>query len=169
MIGQNIKILMPEPHRSQHDGYLERYRRTGETFILGKAREFEAVRKDGSVFPCEISVSRVDLPVASTAVLTGIIRDVSERKEAQRKLEELNRALEEKNRVLETIVFNAEKLASMGKLAASIAHEIRNPLTSLKVRLFSIRRAIGPNPVLEEKFRVVSEEIDRLEGVVRNF
>lgn len=169
LVGQNIKILMPEPHRSLHDGYLENYRRTGETFILGKAREFDAVRKDGNVFPCEISVSRVDHPSPSEILLTGIIRDISERKEAQHKLELLNRTLEEKNRVLESIVFNAEKLASMGKLAASIAHEIRNPLTSLKVRLFSIRRAIGPNPALEEKFRVVSEEIDRLEGVVRNF
>ncbi len=66
-------------------------------------------------------------------------------------------------------LIDAEKLASVGKLAAGVAHEIRNPLTSLKMRLFSIRRAIGKNSKYEDDFRIISEEITRLENVIRNF
>ncbi|MBI3465854.1 MAG: MCP four helix bundle domain-containing protein [Planctomycetes bacterium] len=68
-----------------------------------------------------------------------------------------------------TQLMNAEKLASMGKLAASIAHEIRNPLTSMRMWLFSIRKAIHHDAELERKLDLVSGEIIRLESVVRNF
>lgn len=64
---------------------------------------------------------------------------------------------------------NAEKLASVGKLAASVAHEIRNPLTSLKMRLFSLRQELDSDPQWDDDLRVVSEEIGRLESVVRHF
>ena len=63
----------------------------------------------------------------------------------------------------------AEKLASAGKLAASVAHEIRNPLTSMKMWLFSIQKEVGGEPALDHKFEIVSEEIRRLENIVRNF
>lgn len=63
----------------------------------------------------------------------------------------------------------AEKLASVGKLAASVAHEIRNPLTAIKMWLFSIQKEVGGSESLDRKFEIVSEEIKRLESVVRNF
>jgi signal transduction histidine kinase len=66
-------------------------------------------------------------------------------------------------------LMNAEKLASVGKLAACVAHEIRNPLTSLKMRLFSVTREMGNDPLYEDDLRVMSEEIGRLDNVVRNF
>jgi signal transduction histidine kinase len=66
-------------------------------------------------------------------------------------------------------LINAEKLASVGKLAASVAHELRNPLTSVKMWLFSIQRTIGRDEELERKFRTISEEITRMETVIRNF
>ncbi|MCC7263350.1 MAG: MCP four helix bundle domain-containing protein [Candidatus Latescibacteria bacterium] len=66
-------------------------------------------------------------------------------------------------------LLQAEKLASVGKLAASVAHEIRNPLTSLKMRLFSLRQAFGADPLHRDDFQVVSEEVARLERVIRNF
>lgn len=64
---------------------------------------------------------------------------------------------------------DAEKLASVGKLAASVAHEIRNPLTAIKMWLFSIRKEVGGQEALDRKFEIVSEEIRRLENIVRNF
>jgi signal transduction histidine kinase len=64
---------------------------------------------------------------------------------------------------------SAEKFATLGKLAASVGHEIRNPLTSLGMRIFSIRQAVGDSPELQDDLRVVSEEIQRLEGIVRSF
>ena len=66
-------------------------------------------------------------------------------------------------------LLQAEKLASVGKLAASVAHEIRNPLTSQKMRLFSLRQAFGDDPLHREDFQVVSEETSRLERIIRNF
>lgn len=66
-------------------------------------------------------------------------------------------------------LLQAEKLASVGKLAASVAHEIRNPLTSIKMWLFWLRRSTQPNGEALEAFDTVAREIDRLEHVVRNF
>jgi len=63
----------------------------------------------------------------------------------------------------------ADKLAVVGKLAASVAHEIRNPLTSMKMWLYSLRRAVGENPDLQEKISIVSDETVRLENIVRQF
>jgi PAS domain S-box-containing protein len=80
LVGRNINILMPEPHHSAHDSYLANYRRTGRTNILGHGREFEAARKDGTLAPIELSVSRVDVPGQGQPLFTGIIKDMSERK-----------------------------------------------------------------------------------------
>jgi len=82
LVGQNIRVLMPEPHHSRHDGYLEHYRQTGNTNILGRTREFEGARRDGTTFPIELSVARVDVP-GDLPLFTGIIRDITERKRAE--------------------------------------------------------------------------------------
>ncbi len=86
LMGKNISMLMPAPHREAHDGYLANYRRTGVTNILGRTREFEAVRKDGTVFPVEVSVSRVDVPGESMPLFTGIIHDISQRRRVEEEL-----------------------------------------------------------------------------------
>jgi len=86
LIGRNIKLLMPEPHRSLHDGYLETYRRTGRTWILNTTRDFEVLRKDGTRLTCSLSVSRWELPDGTGAVLTGTFRDVTRQREAERRL-----------------------------------------------------------------------------------
>lgn len=80
VVGQNISVIMPEPYRSQHDGYLERYRKTHTSKLLGKPRELEAQRKDGTIFPCEVSINRVDLPGQTDPLFAGTIRDITERK-----------------------------------------------------------------------------------------
>lgn len=86
LIGRNISVIMPEPHRSVHDGYLDRYRRTGETSILGHTRQFEAVRKNGQKFPVEVSVSRVEFADGQHPLFVGILRDISDRNRVEREL-----------------------------------------------------------------------------------
>ncbi|MBI3463968.1 MAG: PAS domain S-box protein [Planctomycetes bacterium] len=96
VVGQNVRMLMPEPYHSQHNEALANYRRTGQTTILGRTREFEGLRKNGTVFPCEITVWRVDLPGKDAPLFTGVIVDISERKRAEVAL----RAGEERYRTL---------------------------------------------------------------------
>ena len=91
LIGRNVRMLMPEPHRSRHDGYLEHYRRTNETGIIGRTREFEVVRKDGSLFWCALSVSRADPSDGQDAIFTGTFRDISALKNATQALIESER------------------------------------------------------------------------------
>ncbi len=66
-------------------------------------------------------------------------------------------------------LIQASKLASVGKLAAGVAHSIRNPLTSVKMRLFSLERSLELSSLQEEDFAVISEEIHHIDNIVRNF
>ena len=95
LLGRNISILMPSPHRENHDGYLRRYLETGEKRVIGVGREVTARRKDGSLFPAEISVSKVD----SKHLFSGIVRDISER---QRNEEALRRELRLNENIIRT-------------------------------------------------------------------
>jgi PAS domain S-box-containing protein len=82
LVGQNVKMLMPDPYRSEHDQYLRNYRHTGQRKIIGIGREVVGRRKDGSEFPLDLSVSEV--PVGEGRLFTGLIRDITERKQAER-------------------------------------------------------------------------------------
>ncbi|TAF64991.1 MAG: PAS domain S-box protein [Cytophagales bacterium] len=86
LIGKNIKMLMAEPHYSQHDRYLKNYHETGNKKIIGRNREEVAKRKDGSLIPIEISVSEGN--VGNRKFYIGMLRDISERKIAEREASE---------------------------------------------------------------------------------
>ena len=81
VIHRNVRMLMPEPFRSEHDGYLSNYRETGQAKIIGKGRGVTGKRKDGSVFPMELAISEMN--VAGRAMFTGIVRDITNRKRAE--------------------------------------------------------------------------------------
>lgn len=85
IIGQNIRMLMPQPYRDRHDGYVSNYLQTGEKRIIGIGREALAQRKDGSVFPIDLSVGEAVLP-SGRRIFTGIIRDLTERKALEDKI-----------------------------------------------------------------------------------
>lgn len=84
VIGQNVKILMPEPYHGDHDGYIHNYQSTGEKKIIGIGREVKGRRKDGSEFPFLLSVSEVNLD--NRIIYTGIIHDISDLKRAEKSL-----------------------------------------------------------------------------------
>ncbi|MFT3718471.1 EAL domain-containing protein [Pseudorhodoferax sp.] len=87
LLGRNVSMLMPEPHRSQHDGYLDRYQRTGEARVLGIGRDVEGQRKDGSRFPMHLSVSKT-LQHGQT-VFIGLVQDISQRRRDEEEIHRL--------------------------------------------------------------------------------
>lgn len=86
VIGKNVRMLMPPPYREEHDGYLERYHRTGERRIIGIGREVTGLRRDGSTFPMELSVG--EAPQDGTPAYIGIIRDLTARRQVEADLRE---------------------------------------------------------------------------------
>ena len=105
VLGKNIKLLMPEPYQSEHDNYLKNYLTTGVKKIIGIGREVTGLRKDGSTFPMELSVSEVT--VGNERHFTGIVRDISERKEAEQALLIEKEKLEQTTQYLAGILDNA--------------------------------------------------------------
>jgi two-component system, LuxR family, sensor kinase FixL len=93
VIGQNINMLMPSPHRENHHGYLKNYHDTGIKKIIGIGREIEGLRKDGSRFPARLAVS--EMLIQDRKYFTGIIQDLTQMKAVEEQILNLNRELEE--------------------------------------------------------------------------
>ncbi len=87
LIGKPVTLLLPEPQRSQHDGYLLRYQQTGERRIIGTHREVEALRADGSLVPVDLAISEAQL--GNDRLFVGVMRDLSEQKRSARALHDL--------------------------------------------------------------------------------
>jgi two-component system sensor kinase FixL len=118
VLGRNVRMLMPEPTRSRHDGFLANYLKTGQAAIIGKGRVEQGRRKSGEVFPMRLSVGESRL--GDRIHFVGIIHDLS-----------LRFATEEKLRKLEQQLYHADRLVTLGELTAGIAHEINQPLTAI--------------------------------------
>jgi two-component system sensor kinase FixL len=85
VIGRNVSMLMPEPHRGAHDGYMRHYMETGERRVIGRGREVTALRKDGSEFPCDLSVGQVE--GVDPPRFVGFLHDITARKESEEQLQ----------------------------------------------------------------------------------
>ncbi|MFN7020164.1 MAG: two-component system sensor histidine kinase NtrB [Phycisphaerales bacterium] len=147
LVGRNVSVLMPEPHRSSHDGYLERYQRTGQTNIMNRPRRFEAVRKDGSRLPIELCVSRAEVE-GGEPLFVGIIRDISAFVEQERGRDEervrSERLLAEQTAALHNAHLRlrmADRMASIGTLAAGLGHDMNNVLLPVRARLNALKAA----------------------------
>jgi len=84
LIGQNVKILMPSPHREEHGEYVRRYITTGEAKIIGTGREVMGQRKDGSEVPIHLSISEV--PLKRGRLFTAIMHDISDRRRLEKEV-----------------------------------------------------------------------------------
>ena len=88
IIGSNVSLLMPRPHRQAHDTYIANYLRTGQARIIGIGREVMGQRKDRTIFPMDLSVSEVRLEKG--VLFTGFVRDITERKRLEKEILEIS-------------------------------------------------------------------------------
>ena len=136
VVGQNVKILMPEPYRTEHDDYLARYLETGEKRIIGIGREVTAQRKDGSVFPMELAVG--ELKIDGQIKFTGFIRDITLRRDVEDDLAISQDRLKE----LQSEIVHVSRLSAMGEMAATLAHELNQPLAAMMNYAQATRRIL---------------------------
>ena len=114
-IGKNISLIMPEPDRSAHDGYLRLYKETGKAAIIGIGRQVFGKRKDGSLIPIDLAVSEVK--IGEKMLYAGIMRDMTERNQTEAELRSAQQRL-----------IQSERLAAIGQMMTGLAHESRNAL-----------------------------------------
>jgi len=143
--GRNVSLLMPDPYRSAHDSYLERYYRTGERRIIGKGRVVVGQRKDGSTFPLELAVG--EMKAQGQRFFTGFIRDLTERQEAEARLQELQGEL-----------VHVSRLTALGEMASALAHEINQPLSAIANYLKGSRMLLSREDVPHER---VADAVER--------
>ncbi|MDH5777651.1 MAG: PAS domain S-box protein [Gammaproteobacteria bacterium] len=135
VMGKNINMLMPSPYREEHDGYLESYHKTGKAHIIGIGREVDGLRKNGSIFPLDLAVSKA--VIEGEPLYTGIVRDITDRKQMEKM----------KNEFISTV-----------------SHELRTPLTSIRGSLGLVMAdTVGKLPdKVRELLTITSNNTERL-------
>lgn len=149
VIGNNVKMLMPEPYQSEHDGYIGRYLKTGIPKIIGTGRQVNGLRKDGTEFPMDLAVSEV--PLKDKRLFAGIVRDMTERI------------------LLEEQLVQSAKLAAVGRLISGIAHEVNNPVSIIKLHIASVMQNIDSQKLPEdliETLRVIQRQNDKIGQII---
>lgn len=150
--GHPLQQLMPEPYAREHEGYVQHYEQTHEARAIGKIRTVSAKRKNGEVFPIELSVTEVR--TENQVHYAAFIRDISERVQLQERLLE------------------RERLAMVGTTAAKLVHEIGNPLNSMSVALQLLQRRLGQSAGEEpvrSAFQSLTGQITRLANLLQEF
>jgi len=145
-LGQDLKILIPPPHKEVHREYVRRYVATREARVIGKHVRLTAQRRDGSEFPMSISFSVAE--ILGNLYFTGIIRDITEYKS------------------MEDRVLQSERLAAIGNTVTHIVHEIKNPLLIIGGFARQLEHAPGLDDKSRQKLGIIAEEVGHLEAMV---
>lgn len=150
LVGHNVNMLMPQPYRDEHDGYLARYRQTGVPHIIGIGREVIGQRRDGSTFPVDLAVSAVD----HLGLFTGVLRDISERKNLQRHILEV--ATNEQRRIGQELHDGTQQELTGLTLIAGTLLDI---LETLPQTVFNARKVRQIEETLFERIREIAASL----------
>lgn len=155
VIGQNVKMLMPEPYHGEHDGYLSHYVSTGEKKVIGIGREVSGRRKDGSVFPMELGIN--EMKVGGQRMFVGTVRDVTDRKRAEYQIQEYLAALQKSNEALDEFAYIA-------------SHDLKEPLRGLSNNAVFLKEDYGAHLDADGMRRLdrISFLAQRMEGLVND-
>jgi two-component system, LuxR family, sensor kinase FixL len=158
-IGRNISVLMPEPDRSRHDGYIARYLKTGERRIIGIGRIVTGLRKDGTTFPMHLTIG--EMLSVGQPYFTGFVRDLTEQQQTQARLQELQSEL-----------VHVSRLSAMGEMASALAHELNQPLSAISNYMKGSRRLLADNasinaPKIEAALDRAAEQAIRAGDIIR--
>ncbi|HKP25387.1 MAG TPA: PAS domain S-box protein, partial [Dongiaceae bacterium] len=148
VMGQNLKLLMPEPDRGKHDAYLRRYRETGVKRMIGTSRRVTAQRKDGTTFAAEVAVSEAWLDGAR--IFAGIVRDVSAKP-------------------VEAATKRAPSDAGNAKFLSRITHDLRQPLHALSLMTGALERRVkdpDTRELVDDLSRIVRSTQGTFENIV---
>ncbi len=166
LIGRNVSCLMPAPYRAEHDGYLSRYGQEGKPRIIGIGREVMAQRRDGSVFPIDLTVG--EILSAGSAGYVGFIRDLTTRKAIEAKLAEReNELVQQRERIAEV-----GQQGMLAELASGISHEINQPLAAISTYAQACRRLaadpVANAAVIVQTLEKISQQAERAGKVVHS-
>src|SRR5262249_41438886 len=180
VIGQNVRILMPEPDRGAHDGYIANYLGTGKAKIIGIGREVIGQRRDGSVFSLELSIA--EWRAGGERDFTRLMRGVTDRKRSEEALQRLNETLEQRvadrtsaladaNRRLteqmgalqraQAALQQAQKMEAIGQLTGGIAHDFNNLLTAICGNLDVLSLRIGDDRAKQRLIDAAQQAAER--------
>ena len=154
VIGHNVSCLMPEPDRSQHDGYIANFRRTGEAKIIGARREVTGQRKDGSVFALDLSIA--EWHAGGQRYFTAIVHDITARKAAD---ENMKRTI--------AMLHRAQKMEVVGRITGGVAHDFNNILQVMIGSLDMADALTGGNEELRRLLSAVRRGAVRAERVTQ--
>lgn len=157
VVGKNISILMPQPYRKKHDQYIQNYLDTGQKKIIGIGREVTAKKKDGTVFPIDLSVTEVKW--GNERVFSGIIKDISEKKKLVKRVLEISD--DERRRV------GRELHDGLGQLLSGIRMVTENIARKLKARgvpgADEVLEIVGMIKEADQQARAISHGMIHLE------
>jgi len=167
LLGKNIKIITPSPHREKHESYIENYLKTGIKKIIGEGQQLLGQRKDGSQFPIYLSVGEIQL--THTHLFAGLIMDLSTQQKLQREIiaipareqrrigEELHDGLGQQltglGMLAQSLLNNATE--SEHELASQLAHGLHEALTQVR----ALSRGLMPIQIYADGFMMSLQEI----------
>ncbi len=188
IIGKNVSVLMPEPRKSEHDGYLNNYHTSNTRKIIGIGREVKGLKKDGTVFDLYLSVS--EAVIQGETIYTGILHDLSDRRKAEAAEKERSNWLESYAENLESEV--AQRTADLRKselklrdalkkerelndlksrFVSMASHEFRTPLSTVlsSTELVEMYLDINNREKIDKNIGRIKKSVDHLNGILNDF